>query len=534
MNTASPPTFRRQQARLHARLKRHHSRQLQLQLLSARQRHASPVPSYRLPLRISTPAGAWAALTLAELREMVPNAESYIRKPLPPLPTAHKTEGPFIINDHINKFILLEVAVRLHKIFKHIPHTLSGTAAIAIEDNFRLPYRVRHVSLMVPPENLRAVKCWAKACGLPEIPGLQNGFGIKASDGRVCLVKVKKSTDAFNTLDIRTVGGEFEIPILSMRSIANRIAKCYIRDMEKHIPLEVQREYCEDMRWAINCMINNDYKFREENPPNWILDRRFWLPFILSFPEMADLFKQVGLSVHMGEIVIVPWEDEKIVRHWWQIEGHPPPEREVRSTSSFDNDVNNGISAKILGIRLLQERVEQHQKKRERQKKLSEERQMANELRKVRMAAWRDQCMAYPLQPEVPDSALCLDDNVMYPWPQEMPASPVYPNSVAQYAQQETPESPGCPESVTHIQQEMPESPVLPLEDRKLQVQTDLPDQPQLPDLATPLSDLSILESFPAPPTEAQKRVEQRKYEVRAQLLRRCQPTSDLRALLKR
>ena len=278
--------------------------------------------------------------------------------------------------------------------------------------------------------------------------------------------------------------------------------------------LDVQREYCEDMRWSINCMIHNGYKFREEIPPTWILDRRFWLPFILSFPEMADLFKQVGLSVRMGEIVIVPWEDDEMTRHWWQVEGHPVPEREVRSTSSFDNDVNNGISAKILGIRLLQERAEQHQKKRKREKKLSEERQRANELRDERLADWQHQCMAYPLQPEVPDSAIGLDESVMYPWPQELPASPIYHETVTQ--------------------QELPESPVLPLEDRKLQVQTDLPDQPQLPDLETPLQDLSILDSFPIPPTEEQKRVEQRKNEVRNHLLRSCQGTSDLRALLKR
>mgnify|MGYP005988986401 FL=1 len=463
---------------------------------------------------------------------MAPNAESYIRKPLPPLPAVHKTEGPFIINDQINKYILLEVAIRLHTTFKHIPHTLSGTAAIAIEDNFRLPYEVRHVSLMVPPENLRAVKCWAKACGLPEIPDLKNGFGIKASDGRICRVKVKKSTDAFNTLDIRTVGGEYEIPILSMRSVANRIAKCYIKDMENHMSLDVQREYCEDMRWAINCMIHNGYKFREEIPPTWILDRRFWLPFILSFPEMADLFKQVGLSVRRGEIVIVPWEDDEMTRHWWQVEGHPAPEREVRSTSSFDNDVNNGISAKILSIRLLQERVEQHQKERKREKKLSEERQRANELRDERLADWQHQCMAYPLQPEVPDSPIGLDESVMYPWPQEMPASPIYPETVTHSAQQEMPQSPVRPEGVT--QQEIPESPVFPLEDRKLQVQTDLANQPQLPDLETPLQDLSILDSFPTPPTEAQKRSEQRKNEVRNHLLRNCRGTSDLRALLKR
>lgn len=513
MDSKLPQSFHRRQALTHARRKCHRN----LQPRSARQRHPSPNPSHRLSLRISTPAEAWAATTVAELRDMAPNAESYIRKPLPPLPVVHKTEGPFIINDHIDKYILLEVAIRLHTTFKHIPHTLSGTAAMAIEDNFRLPYRVRHVSLMVPPENLLAVKCWAKACGLPKIPGLQNGFGIKASDGRTCLVKVKKSTDAFNTLDIRLVGGEYEIPVLSMRSIANRIAKCYVRDMENHMSLDVQREYGEDMRWAINCMINNAYKFRQENPPTWILDRRFWLPFILSFPDIADLFKQVGLSVRMGDIVVVPWDDEGITRHWWQVKGHPAPEREVRSTCSFENDVNNGISAKILGIRLLWERVQQHQQQRERDKKLSEERQKAKELRETRTTDWRHQCMAYPSQPEALDSAIWLDERVMYLWPQELPASPIYPETVTHYAQQE-----------------MPESPVLPPEDRGLQVQTDLLDHSQLPDLETPLQDLSILDSFPATPTEAQKRVEQRKNEVRNHLLRRCQSTSDLRALLKR
>lgn len=305
---------------------------------------------------------SWSELTNKKLDETVSSiAAMYADKPLPPLPVPLTPDDRLIINDDIDKYTLSEVALRLGDTFNHIPFAISGTAALALDPSHEFSLPITHVSIITPPECVRAIKCWATACGLQSVASVPCGFGIKASNGKVCLVHIKKCTETFSSLDVRYIGN-YSAPVLTLKSVANRIAKCYMTEVnfsDGTSPAAAkesearQLRYASHMRWVLRKMGSRNSKFRRDKLPAWIIDPRFWVPFTASFPDTLPLFAKTGILVEDGEVSMTAYSLSKPSVEVNQLK-FVNKVGKVSDSSLQDRDAMGVLSAKILGIRLLQ------------------------------------------------------------------------------------------------------------------------------------------------------------------------------------
>ncbi|RFU73258.1 hypothetical protein TARUN_8992 [Trichoderma arundinaceum] len=190
-----------------------------------------------------------------------------------------------------------EVIDCVGRLFDHIPYAVCGTAAL-IYYGYRA-YFPDHVSITCPEESKEAIRCWALAKGMTPSPDNPDGFSVRVASGRSCPVCIKFMKNGFEALEIVRVGPG-QASMVTLPSIANTIARSYVFRLHNSSP-ERQALYARYLAWTLKRMaeIPPTDPVQRLNPDRArdIVNRSFWIPFTLSYPETVPLFSAAGLEI---------------------------------------------------------------------------------------------------------------------------------------------------------------------------------------------------------------------------------------------
>lgn len=213
--------------------------------------------------------------------------------PSPPRRPAEVTPSVRCIEVHAVK----EMIALVGKAFPHIPYAVAGKAAMVHYGfNQRLP---KKVTVVCPSVSHNAMRCWAIAQGMHRVKDDPDAFGVRTSDRKIRMVKIKFMDTGFEDLEV-VRGGESQTRVVGLPSIADQIARGYVDELAT-ASISKQKTYAEDMRWVLKKMIRRGQRLSYQTA-NMIMHRDFWLPFTLSFPDTVALFANLGLGAPVDNL----------------------------------------------------------------------------------------------------------------------------------------------------------------------------------------------------------------------------------------
>ncbi|GFP60085.1 hypothetical protein TASIC1_0015025400 [Trichoderma asperellum] len=199
-----------------------------------------------------------------------------------------------------------EVIECVGRLFDHIPYAVCGTAAL-IYYGYR-SYFPDHISITCPEESKEAIRCWALAKGMTPLPDNPDGFSVRVASGRTCPVCIKFMKNGFEALE-RVRVGPGQASMVTLPSIANTIARSYVSRLHNS-STERQALYARYLAWILKRMAEVPptdpiQRFTPERAKD-IINRSFWIPFTLSYPETVPLFTAAGLEIQ-GDGGLMDW-----------------------------------------------------------------------------------------------------------------------------------------------------------------------------------------------------------------------------------
>ncbi|KAM0256943.1 hypothetical protein ACHAQJ_004644 [Trichoderma viride] len=228
-----------------------------------------------------------------------------------------------------------EVIDCVGRLFDHIPYAVCGTAAL-IHYGYR-SYIPDHVSITCPEESKEAIRCWALAKGMTPSPNNPDGFSVRVASGRTCPVGIKFMKNGFEALE-RVRVGPGQASMVTLPSIANTIARSYVSRLHNS-STERQALYARYLAWILKRMAQvpptDPVQRLTPDRARDIVNRSFWIPFTLSYPETVPLFSAAGLEIQ-GDGSLIAWQQTDIQS--------VPAQRPRARTSTSRYSLNNGHS----------------------------------------------------------------------------------------------------------------------------------------------------------------------------------------------
>ncbi|KAF3060610.1 hypothetical protein CFAM422_011124 [Trichoderma lentiforme] len=219
-----------------------------------------------------------------------------------------------------------EVIDCVGRLFDHIPYAVCGTAAL-IYYGYRA-YSPDHVSITCPEESKEAIRCWALAKGMTPLPDNPDGFSVRVASGRSCPVCIKFMKNGFEQLEVVRIGPG-QASMVTLPSIANTIARSYVFRLHSS-STDRQALYARYLAWTLKRMAEipptDPVQRLTPERARDIVNRSFWIPFTLSYPETVPLFQAAGLEIQ-GDGSLMDWQqpDEQSM---------PPPRPRARTAAS--------------------------------------------------------------------------------------------------------------------------------------------------------------------------------------------------------
>lgn len=205
------------------------------------------------------------------------------------LPLTHKR----LSREHI-----CTVMGKLGETFRDIPYALAGRSALVYYGYHSI--NVPHISIMCPFPTARVILTWVRANGLAMIPNQPTGFIMPTGDDQPgAVVYVRGTSENFYQM-APIMDTEHSVYVVTLASLANRIAKMYIRIVKKGCGRCHQEALRQDMAWTLCRIIELgmvEHQFPRDYPPRYINDPEFWGPFSAAFPYMVVLFQMLGLHL---------------------------------------------------------------------------------------------------------------------------------------------------------------------------------------------------------------------------------------------
>ncbi|KFA64403.1 hypothetical protein S40285_01078 [Stachybotrys chlorohalonatus IBT 40285] len=274
-----------------------------------RHRRRKPVSKPRLTVAMSQSADEWSQAT----RNLL---EAAVMRPLPPTPAAAPPQthvqlapawtydstntGAYVLpaaNEPLDPAAVCSVVECIGVLFEGMAYAVCGLAAMTYH-GFR-GRRPTQVSLLCPSESRRVMQCWAVAKGMRPVPDALDAFWLNTPNGGVRRVRLKFTSEFRGLSSVRV--GPSRTSILTLPSIADMVALGYVHGLQD-ASLRRQQAFANDMCWILRRiaeMHDEDaatHRLRGPLVPH-IVQRTFWLPFTLSFPDSVALFARAGLAM---------------------------------------------------------------------------------------------------------------------------------------------------------------------------------------------------------------------------------------------
>lgn len=201
--------------------------------------------------------------------------------------------GPAQPATHLVPALIRSVVDTLAQIFKDIPFVVSGRTALSIYGYHGI--QVPHVTMLCTQANLRSVKNWVRARGLPRLSDNPFSFTIATPAG-AALVRVRGTTESLSKVYV----GEYGCPLITLPTLADRLAKAYVGAIREDADMVKQAAYMVDISWVLTQISRSERGmqwFSNVQPPTWLFQMAFWEPFLASFPGMKNLFESAGLDL---------------------------------------------------------------------------------------------------------------------------------------------------------------------------------------------------------------------------------------------
>ncbi|KAL6816406.1 hypothetical protein J3E69DRAFT_93633 [Trichoderma sp. SZMC 28015] len=218
-----------------------------------------------------------------------------------------------------------EVIDCVGRLFDHIPYAVCGTAAL-IYYGYRA-YSPDHVSITCPEESKEAIRCWALAKGMTPLPDNPDGFSVRVASGRSCPVCIKFMKNGFEQLEVVRIGPG-QASMVTLPSIANTIARSYVFRLHSS-STDRQALYARYLAWTLKRMAEipptDPVQRLTPERARDIVNRSFWIPFTLSYPETVPLFQAAGLEIQ-GDGSLMDWQPDE--------QSMPPPRPRARTAAS--------------------------------------------------------------------------------------------------------------------------------------------------------------------------------------------------------
>ncbi|UKZ76004.1 hypothetical protein TrVFT333_003700 [Trichoderma virens FT-333] len=219
-----------------------------------------------------------------------------------------------------------EVIDCVGRLFDHIPYAVCGTAAL-IYYGYRA-YSPDHVSITCPEESKEAIRCWALAKGMTPLPDNPDGFSVRVASGRSCPVCIKFMKNGFEALEVVRIGPG-QASMVTLPSIANTIARSYVFRLHSS-STDRQALYARYLAWTLKRMAEipptDPVQRLTPERARDIINRSFWIPFTLSYPETVPLFSAAGLEIQ-GDGNLMAWQQP-------EEQSMPPPRPRARTSAS--------------------------------------------------------------------------------------------------------------------------------------------------------------------------------------------------------
>ncbi|KEY68433.1 hypothetical protein S7711_01208 [Stachybotrys chartarum IBT 7711] len=274
-----------------------------------RHRRRKAVSKPRLNVAMSQSADEWSQAT----RNLLSAA---VTRPLPPTPAGAPLQthaqlalaqtgdsaytGAYVLkaaSEPLSPAAVRSVVECIGVLFEGMAYAVCGLAAMTYY-GFR-GRRPTQVSLLCPSESRRVMQCWAVAKGMRPVPDALDAFWLNTPDGGVRRVRLKFTSEFRGLSSVRV--GPSRTSILTLPSVADMVALGYVHGLQD-ASLRRQQAFANDMCWILRLIAEMrdegaaTHRLRGPLVPH-IVQRTFWLPFTLSFPDSVALFARAGLAM---------------------------------------------------------------------------------------------------------------------------------------------------------------------------------------------------------------------------------------------
>ncbi|KYK57454.1 hypothetical protein DCS_04463 [Drechmeria coniospora] len=192
--------------------------------------------------------------------------------------------------------IVCEVLDAIGRIFDHIPHAVSGYGAMAYygyDGN-----KPKFISVLCPPESLKALLGWAASRDLSRCSRFDSGFCVRTHDGIDRCVSVKGHNSHFRH-PATVKHGSRGAKILTLPIIANTFAKYYVKALRAREEEEMRHRGSEIL-WLLRKMVEvascDPQQRLDPCCADFFASRTFLEPFTLSY-QAVHLIERAGLDL---------------------------------------------------------------------------------------------------------------------------------------------------------------------------------------------------------------------------------------------
>ncbi|KAF4125002.1 hypothetical protein GMORB2_3841 [Geosmithia morbida] len=248
----------------------------------------------------TAPADAVFSVTAARPEVYSPTVAGAVagpaqRQPVlgPGLPAVVDTDDAIIgrVNCQLYPGPTLDTVSAVTEMYRHVPHAFTGPVAIFLYGHVgRIP---RRVTVSFPWWYRDIARHWAVRRGMRCVSDDPDLFVLVGGVDRVRTVQFTY-TD-LNVDDYSLRQGHATARVMCLAVLADELAQEYVAGLAA-MPWPEQRGLADDVRWVLGRMAGRGMRFDSATSRN-IRTRAFWMPFMLSFPDVAALFRDAGIAV---------------------------------------------------------------------------------------------------------------------------------------------------------------------------------------------------------------------------------------------